>query len=196
MPVWMGDRLILASPADAEYILADPRAIVLDAGRVFGTGTHPTTRMCLLELDANLESGDRVLDVGTGSGILALAAGKLGAKKAVAIDLSLPACRVARANVTRNGLGGVVSIVSGTPECLGPAGRFDLVVANLESATDARYWLGALSRLCRSGGKLILSGFQAPQEGLLLMALGEVNLAQRARRAQETWVTLVLGKNP
>jgi len=194
MPIWISDRLILASPADAEYIKVDPCSIVLNAEQAFGTGTHPTTQMCLLELQAHLAGGDRVLDVGTGSGILAIAAARLGAGRVVAIDVNPHACRVARTNVGRNGLDRVVTVVAGTPDILGRAEGFDLVLANLNSAGDAKSWLPTLSRFCRSGGKIILSGLQTPGEGPLVAAVGEANLARLARRTQAGWITFVLGK--
>ncbi len=195
MPIWISDRVILTSLADPEYLRRDPRAVVLDAGQAFGTGTHPTTHMCLLELQAHLVERDRVLDVGTGSGILAIAAARLGAGKVVAIDRSVAACRVARANVSRNGLHGIVSVVAGTPEALGPTTGFGLVLANLDTAVDAKHWLPTISQLCRVGGKAILSGFQASGEGALQAALGEVNLTQLARRAQGGWIMLVLERH-
>ena len=194
MPIWISDRLILASPADAEYIRTDPRAIILDAGQAFGTGTHPTTQMCLREIEAHLVAEDHVLDVGTGSGILAIAAARLGAGRVAAIDVNPHACRVARANVGRNGVDRVVTVVAGTPDILGRAEGFNLVLANLDSAGDAKSWLPTLSRFCRTGGKIILSGFQAPGEGAVVAALGGANLRRLDRRAQGSWITFVLGK--
>lgn len=196
MPIWISDRLILASPADAEYIKADPRAIILEAGQAFGTGTHPTTQMCLREIEAQLVAGDHVLDVGTGSGILAIAAARLGAGKVVAIDVNPHACRVARANVGHNGLDRVVTVAAGTPDILGRAEGFHLVLANLDSAGGAKSWLPILSRLCRTGGKIILSGFQPPGEGAVVAALGGANLRRLDRRAQGSWITFLLEKQP
>ena len=194
MAIWIGDRLILAAPADPEYIRQDPRAILLQAGQAFGTGTHPTTHMCLLELQAHLHEGDRTVDVGTGSGILALAAAKLGAGRVVAIDRDVSACRMAQANVHRNGLEKVVAVVAGTPEVLGPAAGFALVLANLDSAADGRQWLPTLFRLCRPGGTIILSGFQPSGEGLVIATLGEASLTQLSRRTLAGWITFVLRK--
>jgi len=194
MPIWIGDGLIIASTADAEYIRQDPRTILLQAGQAFGTGTHPTTEMCLLELQALLRAGDCVVDVGTGSGILALAAAKLGAGRVVAIDRDVSACRMAQANAHRNGFAKVVTVVAGTPDILGPAAGFDMVLANLDSADDGKQWLPILSRLCRVGGRITLSGFQPPGEGLILATLAASNLAQVSRRTQGGWITLVLRK--
>ncbi|MEK7219985.1 MAG: 50S ribosomal protein L11 methyltransferase, partial [candidate division NC10 bacterium] len=143
---------------------------------------------------AHLAGGDRVLDVGTGSGILAIAAARLGAGRVVAIDVNPHACRVARTNVGRNGLDRVVTVVAGTPDILGRAEGFDLVLANLNSAGDAKSWLPTLSRFCRSGGKIILSGLQTPGEGAVVTALKEANLPRLERRAQGGWITFVLGK--
>lgn len=194
MPIWIGDGLIIASTADAEYIRQDPRAILLQAGQAFGTGTHPTTHMCLLDLQAHLQAGDRVVDVGTGSGILALAAARLGAERVVAIDRDVSACRMAQANMHRNGFAKVVTVVAGTPDVLGTAAGFTLVLANLGSAVDGKQWLPILSRLCRVGGTIILSGFQPPDEGLILASMAASNLARIARQTQGGWVTLVLKK--
>jgi ribosomal protein L11 methyltransferase len=194
MPIWIGDGLILASPADAEYIRRDPRAVVMDAGQAFGTGTHPTTHMCLVELPAHLQVGGRVLDVGTGSGILAIAAARLGAGRVLAIDKSFSACRVAEANVGRNGLHRMVSVVAGTPEVVGCRARFDLILANLDPAVVMMQWLPTISRLCRAGGRIILSGIPSPGEELLQPALGVATATQIARRTREGWITLVLRK--
>jgi ribosomal protein L11 methyltransferase len=194
MPIWIGDGLIIASPSDAEYIRRDPRTILLSAGHAFGTGTHPTTQMCLWALQAHLRPGDRVVDVGTGSGILAVAAAKLGAERVVAVDRDVAACRMAQANARLNGFAAILTVVAGTPATLGPAAGFSLVLANLDSAIDGNQWLPMLSRLCRMGGTIILSGFQPPGEGLILAAVAASNLAHVSRRTEGGWITLVLRK--
>ncbi len=194
MPIWIGERLILASPGDAEYVRDDPRTVVLDAGQTFGTGTHPTTQMCLLELQAHLQEGDQVLDVGTGSGILAVAAARMGAARVVAVDVSLVACRVAQCNVRRNDLDDVVAVVAGTLVAIRSLTPFDLVVANLPSAAEGSRWLGDLSRHCRPEGKVILSGILAQDAGPSPTILRDAGLAGLARRIQGDWIALVLGK--
>ena len=114
--------------------------IDLDPGMAFGTGQHPTTRMALAVLDRLARAGMRVLDLGTGSGILAIAAAKLGTAEVLAVDIDAQAARVAVENVERNGVGGTVQVGFGTlgkrwpfPEA--PAGRFDLILANTSAAT-------------------------------------------------------------
>jgi ribosomal protein L11 methyltransferase len=141
----------------------DPRnanrdiVIVIDPSTGFGTGHHATTRLCLELLQELDVRGKRVIDVGTGSGVLAIAASKLGAQGVVAMDNDPDALRNARENVERNGAGGAIDVaevdlaVSDVP----PA---DVVVANLTSAVLQRC-AASLRRMVKRGGVLIASGF-------------------------------------
>ena len=104
--------------------------IELDPGMAFGTGLHPTTQMCLLALEKHLRAGDRVLDLGTGSGILAIAATKLGAADCLALDVDPVAVEVARANVRANGANGAVKVEQGTLADASTSG-FDLALVNI-----------------------------------------------------------------
>lgn len=130
----IGQRIVIR-PSWREYV-PKPQEVVLtlDPGMAFGTGLHPTTRLCLEQLEQRIEQGMRILDVGTGSGILALAAAKLGAAHVDAIDNSSVAAESARANVTMNDLNDRISIVQGILDEAGAtrvAGHYDLVVANI-----------------------------------------------------------------
>ena len=143
---------IVVVPAWIEAPPVEPGDIVLeiDPGRVFGHGGHPTTRLLLEELERRVSGGESVLDVGTGSGVLAVAAAKLGAGRVVAIDID-PACvPITTANAAR---AGVTVEVSATPlEDVG--GTFDLVLANIGADV-----LKALAPLVHArGGVLLLSG--------------------------------------
>ncbi|MGA2286042.1 MAG: 50S ribosomal protein L11 methyltransferase [Dehalococcoidia bacterium] len=115
---------------------AGERVITLDPGMAFGTGQHPTTRMCLLALAERLKAGQRLLDLGTGSGILAIAGALLGAK-VIALDNDPLAVEIARENVAANGVAGVTvaegSLGEAWPVAV-PRSRFDCVVANISSA--------------------------------------------------------------
>jgi ribosomal protein L11 methyltransferase len=135
-------------------------------------------------------AGDRVLDVGTGSGILALAAIRLGAGSAVALDRSLEACRVARGNVGGNGLQQVIEVIAGTPAALGGSAAFDVVVANLDTGDEVAQWLQTLTGHCRERGRVILSGFQVHAEGIMLKAAAAANLGPLSRRTEGQWVCL------
>lgn len=155
-PVRIGDRLIIA-PSWKLPRAPDGREIIqIDPGMAFGTGTHETTRLCLEALE-RYWSGGRLLDVGTGTGILAIAAARLAPdSRAVAIDVDPQALGVARENVAINRVSDSVELLEAQPAGLG--GReFDLIVANLtaEAIVDS---MGDLAKLLTSGGLMILSG--------------------------------------
>ena len=123
-------RLVIR-PSWLDYHPAPSEAVVvLDPGMAFGTGSHPTTRLCLRAICERCRAGDRVIDVGAGSGILALAAAALGASSVLALDNDPLALSAARANVRRNRLGGRVSVRKG--DLLhGITDSADLIVANI-----------------------------------------------------------------
>jgi ribosomal protein L11 methyltransferase len=130
-------------------------AVRLDAGMAFGSGTHPSTQLCLRAL-SGLSRGARVIDVGTGSGILAIAAARLGATRVLALDTDPVAVAVARANVRRNGLQRRVRVRRGDGGRM--RARADLVLANL-TADDVARLLPRVARCLRPGGCAVLSGF-------------------------------------
>jgi ribosomal protein L11 methylase PrmA len=122
-------RDVLRSPARTIRV-SDDVGVDVDPGRVFGNGDHPTTRVALDALASEVRAGDRVLDVGCGSGVLAVAAARLGASSVVAIDVDPEAVDVTRANARRNGVADLVD-ASTTRVADVPGPPFDVVVANL-----------------------------------------------------------------
>lgn len=165
-PPWRATR---PRPGDVE--------VVLDPGMAFGTGDHPTTRACLRGLVRLLRPGMRVFDVGTGSGILAIAAAKLGAAVALAVDTDDLAVRAACYNAEANGVASVVQVVHGSLDhpavaAFGPA---DLVLANLNSALHAAL-ASAILATVKPGGAVVASGVGAA-------GLRAVTAAYRAARA-------------
>ena len=136
---------------------ADAVNLILDPGLAFGTGSHATTRLCLRWLENRIRGGETVLDYGCGSGILAIAALKLGASRAVGIDIDSDAVAVARANATRNGVAGEF-LESGSPLTF----TADLVVANI-LANPLKVLAPLLAQRCRRGGHIALSGILAEQ---------------------------------
>ncbi len=134
---------------------ADPDAIniVLDPGLAFGTGSHPTTRLCLRWLDNNLAGGESVLDYGCGSGILAIAAIKLGAVRAVGVDVDAQAVTASRDNAIANHVDHVEFYLPNNA----PKGIYDLVVANILT-NPLRLLAPLLADATRTGGQIVLSG--------------------------------------
>jgi ribosomal protein L11 methyltransferase len=127
------------------------RVIRLDPGLAFGTGTHPTTRMCLRWIEANAQPWKRVLDYGCGSGILAIGAGLCGGRGIDAVDIDTAAVTATRANAQANG----VSLTAGAPELA--AGRYPLVLANI-LATPLKLLAPLLCGHVEAGGHLVLAG--------------------------------------
>ncbi len=126
--------------------------VILDPGLAFGTGTHPTTSLCLAWLHEVITRGDAVLDYGCGSGILAIAAAKLGSARAAGIDIDPQAVRAGNANAKANGVDAEFAL----PEGLG-AREFDVVVANI-LANPLRVLAPLLAGHCRAGGRIALAG--------------------------------------
>lgn len=133
----------------------------LDPGLAFGTGSHPTTRLCLQWLDKNLRGGEKILDYGCGSGILAIAAAKLGATHADGIDIDPQAVQASRDNAAANQVSADVNFY--TPDnAPAAAQQYDIVLANI-LANPLRLLGGMLAAYTRTGGKIILSGILAHQ---------------------------------
>ena len=163
----------------------DPEAItiVLDPGLAFGTGSHPTTRLCLKWLEANLADGVTVLDYGCGSGILAIAAARLGAAKVVGVDIDPQAVQSARDNARANGV---------TAEFLLPdqlrAGVYDVVVANILT-NPLKALMPLLAAHVRVGGRIVLSGILDAQAEEV-MAIYAQAFAMRHEATEEGWALL------
>ncbi|KUK41460.1 MAG: Ribosomal protein L11 methyltransferase [Clostridia bacterium 62_21] len=155
-PFRVGKRFVVRPPWEEYPGFPDDLVIVLDPGMAFGCGTHPTTQMCLAMLEEAVRPGMRVCDVGTGSGILAIAAALLGAGRVEAVDNDPTAVRVARKNVEANGLAGKIDVRQGylLDAVEGP---LDLVVANITADVILRL-VPAAARVLAPGGVFIAGG--------------------------------------
>jgi ribosomal protein L11 methyltransferase len=169
--------------------------VVLDPGMAFGTGTHPTTRLCLEALGDILreEPGSDVLDVGTGSGLLAIAAKKLGATRVVGTEEDPVALRVAEENACRNGV--VLELRLEPPDAV--PGRFPVVVANILANTLVAL-ASALAPRIAPGGLLLLAGILAGQEEEILTAYAKHGLSrdEARERSEGDWRLLALRAAP
>ena len=181
-PIAISQRLwIVPSWHDAP----DPEAItlVLDPGLAFGTGSHPTTRLCLQWLEANLRGGESVLDYGCGSGILAIAAVKLGAGPVVGVDVDAQAVTAACDNAERNRVEASFHLPDAAP-----AGQFDILVANILT-NPLKALMPLLAARVKAGGRIALSGILAEQAEDVMAIYGRA-FAMRLWKEEEGWVCL------
>jgi len=160
---------------------AASHSIVLDPGLAFGTGTHPTTRMCLSWIARN-PLPTTVLDYGCGSGILAIAAAKFGASAVCAVDIDTAAVQATRDNAKNNS----VTLNAGLPDAA--TGRYDLVVANILSS-PLKVLAPLLCSLTQSGGRLLLSGILGRQAEELQAAYAPFCILQ-ILDSQEGWILM------
>lgn len=163
----------------------DPAAVnlILDPGMAFGTGSHPTTRLCLEWLERNVTAECTVLDYGCGSGILAIAAARLGAGRVAGVDIDPQAVDAARANAERNG---VTALFADSAQPV--AGEYDLVVANILS-NPLRVLAPAICAHVRSGGRLALSGILREQAEEIIGIYAQW-LPMQVADTREDWVCL------
>jgi ribosomal protein L11 methyltransferase len=181
---------IVIRPSWLDYAPAPGDVVIqLDPGMAFGTGLHPTTQMCMVALEKWLRPHAAVLDLGTGSAILAIAAAKLGAGQVLAVDNDPVAVETARSNVITNGVREAVRVVRGS--LAEASGDYDLVVVNILASVIVRMLQeGLAARMC-PGGILIIAGIIASQESEVVTALERESLAPVSRLQREDWVCLV-----
>lgn len=192
--VRIGKRLIVKPTWEDVTPTADDVVINIDPGMAFGTGTHGTTRLCLEALAALYEKPpypERVLDVGTGSGILAIATAALGAKRVLACDIEAESCRTATENAILNEVIDRVEITGAPLETLEDG--FNVVVANILAEENIR--LGAeLTKRLAPGGTLILSGILQEKETLVTSAFAAYHLHGPTVSRESEWICLLYCK--
>ncbi len=196
-PVQVSPRLAVC-PSWEAWTPQDPevKVIGMDPGRAFGTGTHETTRLCLRLLDRVLATAvppGPLLDVGSGSGILSVAAALLGVRRVIAADIDLLAAEATRENAERNGVGSRVLVLCGDLRSV--RGTYPIAVANILY----QVLLGlapVLSGKVAPGGTLLLSGMLAPELDSASRVYGEKGLQEIGREVQGEWGAILLRRPP
>ncbi len=187
-PIVVTDKIFVTptwckSPAPKREI-----ALKIDPGMAFGTGNHATTRLLLVQLENAVRDGDAVLDVGTGTGIAAIAAKKLGAAPVYAVDIDHTAVDTARANVRKNRCTARTFLWTGSISSIRDI-QFDLVLANIISQ-QLKPLLPGLSQLQKTGGRLLLSGMLKKELGVFEALLRKCALTVECVAAEEEWVAI------
>ena len=200
-PISIGERLVVI-PAWMESSDPGRIAIKIDPGMAFGTGTHPTTQLCLQHLEKAISSlrlannAFRMIDVGCGSGILSIAGIKLGAAAALGVDIDAVSIANARENATTNGLGEEMILgVGSVGEILDgrfPFRKAPLVVANILAPVIIRLFNSGLADLIEGGGAIILSGILKEQTPNVLEAARAKGLHVRDQKQMGDWVALTM----
>lgn len=200
-PVQVGERLVIC-PSWEDYDQKEGQIVLrLDPGMAFGTGTHQTTRLCLSKLEGQIKGGERLMDMGCGSGILSIAALLLGAKEAVGVDIDELAVSIAGENAAQNGIGpdrlqlfcGNALSDRAFADSLGEA-CFDVVAANIV----ADVIIGMAPLLCKllvPGGTLISSGIIEPRRAEVEAALAATGLTKLDRASENDWNCIIYRKN-
>lgn len=191
-PIRIGTSLVI-KPSWEEYEpLPGDLVLEIDPGMAFGTGTHNTTVLCMEELERLIRPGMQVFDVGTGSGILSLAAAKLGAAGVRAVDLDPTAVRVAAENVRDNGLEDVISVRHGDL-LVGTEGTADLIVANIIASVILTLLPDVPARL-NKGGSFVASGIISERLGEITHAALEYGLVVDRVVERDGWAVVVAHK--
>jgi ribosomal protein L11 methyltransferase len=190
----VGRRVLVKAPWHDYQPAPDEIVVELDPGMAFGTGLHPSTQLAMMAIEDELEPGARVLDVGTGSGVLATAAALLGASAVHGVDIEPVAVRSARENAERNGVAEIVRIEQGSVGDGEPfLGAYDLVVANIIARILIEL-APSLAKTVHPGGTLVLGGIIDVKEDTVRDAFDDVGLTLVRREESEDWVSLVYRK--
>ncbi|PLR93811.1 50S ribosomal protein L11 methyltransferase [Bacillus sp. T33-2] len=192
-PVKISEKFTIV-PTWEEYtpVHSDEVIIELDPGMAFGTGTHPTTVMCIQALERTVRQGDSVIDVGTGSGVLSIAAAKLGAGRVEALDLDDVAVKAAKLNIKLNKVQEIASVRQNNL-LDGVNGPADIIVANILAEVIVRFVDGA-ARIVKAGGYFITSGIIQQKKQDVKDSLIKAGFEIEEIMVMEDWVAIIAKK--
>jgi ribosomal protein L11 methyltransferase len=190
-PVKISERFTIVPTWEIyEPVSSDELIIELDPGMAFGTGTHPTTVMCIQALERTVKSGDQVIDVGTGSGVLSIAAAMLGAEKIQAYDLDEVAVTQAKLNIKLNKVNNIVTVSQNNLLDDVAEASADVIVANILAEVIVRFTDGA-AQVIKPGGYFITSGIIQQKKDLVKDALISSGFDIVETILMEDWVAII-----
>jgi len=188
----VGSRFVIKPSWREHAAQAGDLIIELDPGMAFGTGLHPTTQMCLRALETHLPPGAQVLDLGAGSGILAIAAARLGAASVLALDIDPVAVEAARENVQRNRVADIVRVETGSLNVVRAESQsIDVAVVNILAKVIIQLCDEGLTETVVPGGRFIFAGLIESQESEVYEAVTRAGLTVSDRMQDKDWVGLV-----
>lgn len=190
-PIPVGEKLLI-KPSWEDIEPTDRLVIELDPGMAFGTGTHATTTMCLEILERLIKGGERVIDVGCGSGILSIAAALLGASQVQALDYDPVAVKVARENITTSGVGAIVSVAQ-SDLLQAASGKAHIIVANIIARIIIQL-IPQLGAFLAPGGLFIASGIIGERLDAVLASLAAHDFEVVEEMNEDDWYALVCRK--
>jgi ribosomal protein L11 methyltransferase len=197
-PLQIGQRLMII-PAWVENQYPDRLPILINPGMAFGTGTHPTTQLSLELMEDYLQPGQTVFDIGCGSGILSIAAIRLGSERVIAVDIDAASVASTQENYALNKLDVPIEVAQGSIEII-QAGQFGLlqaplVVANILAPVICNLIEGGMTDLVEAGGLLVLSGILDHQAEGIINKAAEYGMSLMEKCGIEDWVALCLKKS-
>ncbi len=184
----IGKRIVIQPSWKSYDPHPDEIVIKLDPGMAFGTGLHPTTQLCLGALEDIVSPGMSVLDIGAGSGILAIAAAKLGAANVLAVDNDPVAVKASQENIHTNDVGNVSTLLGSLADL---ADDYDLVVVNILSHVIIDMLNDGLAARIRPQGKIVAAGIISEQADGVIAAMEQQALSLVEQRRKEDWVGLI-----
>ncbi|MDO5062900.1 MAG: 50S ribosomal protein L11 methyltransferase [Peptostreptococcaceae bacterium] len=189
-PIHVTDKIVIKPQWEEYDVQANELIIQIDPGMAFGTGSHETTSMCICGLEKHIKQDQTVLDIGTGSGILAIASALLGAKHIVGVDLDPVAVEVAKENIRLNKVESKVDIRHGDLVS-SVEGKYDIVVANIIAEAIVILLDIDVRSFVKEDGLLICSGIILEKEKLILDKLSEKGFEVQSIDRQGEWVCII-----
>lgn|SRR5699024_1450060 len=188
-PIKIGKNIVIKPSWEDYKSRAEDVVIELDPGMAFGTGTHETTILCIEDIEKYMKTGDKVFDIGCGSGILSIVAAKLGAKKVISVDLDDLAVKVAKENIEKNNVDNIVNIEKGNLLDVVEE-KADLIVSNILAEVIVKL-SNSIKNYLNDEGLFISSGIIKEKKNIVEEALKENNFTILETKTMDGWVSIV-----